>query len=199
MASSKEERVLDAARQLFLENGFAATSVDKVAKLADVSKATLYAHFEDKKALFREVVRRATLEYSSRVFNESELDQGEISDVLFQVARNLLNILKSVDGKRLFRLAISESERHPDIGRSFFEFGPDLATRRLETLLRDRTRRGELEIPDPYLAAHQFGELCKAEVFYRTMFNLASPPTASELELYARRAVTTFLRAYRAT
>ena len=44
--------ILDAARRLFLEHGYAVTSMDVVAQLAGVSKATVYARFESKEQLF---------------------------------------------------------------------------------------------------------------------------------------------------
>src|SRR5690625_5539928 len=55
-SSKKADQVLDAARRLFLERGFDATSMDDVAEMAGVSKATVYAHYNCKTALFAEVI-----------------------------------------------------------------------------------------------------------------------------------------------
>lgn len=58
-ARPKGERVLDAAVQVFLANGFDQTSMDAIAARAGVSKTTVYAHYADKLALFRAVVERS--------------------------------------------------------------------------------------------------------------------------------------------
>jgi hypothetical protein len=55
----KRDAVLDAAMALFIEQGFGATSIDSVAARARVSKATVYAHFENKDALFAAVMKLA--------------------------------------------------------------------------------------------------------------------------------------------
>src|ERR687894_330345 len=52
----KPRAILDAAAELFLAQGFASVSMDAVARRAGVSKATLYAHFPGKDALFAAVV-----------------------------------------------------------------------------------------------------------------------------------------------
>src|SRR5271167_594777 len=51
------QRLIDAARELFLKNGTRATSVDDIAKAAGTSRATFYAHFTDKQDVIREFAR----------------------------------------------------------------------------------------------------------------------------------------------
>src|ERR1700678_3279294 len=58
-ASPKRRQVIDAATELFLAKGYGAVSMDAVARAADVSKATLYAHFASKDALFATIIRDA--------------------------------------------------------------------------------------------------------------------------------------------
>jgi len=53
----KTEAILQGAMSEFLANGYAATSMDKVAKTAGVSKATVYSHFGDKEGLFSAVIQ----------------------------------------------------------------------------------------------------------------------------------------------
>ena len=55
-SARKRRAIMDAARNLFLRNGFAATSMDDVAALAAVSKQTVYKHFADKQRLFTEFI-----------------------------------------------------------------------------------------------------------------------------------------------
>src|ERR1700685_3610870 len=55
--SAKREGIVRAATALFMKDGYELTSMDAVAKKADVSKLTIYSHFADKSDLFREVIR----------------------------------------------------------------------------------------------------------------------------------------------
>ncbi|HEY9832621.1 MAG TPA: helix-turn-helix domain-containing protein, partial [Stenomitos sp.] len=58
LSAEKTNAILDGAMQEFLANGYAATSMDKVAAAAGVSKATVYSHFQDKQGLFTALVQR---------------------------------------------------------------------------------------------------------------------------------------------
>jgi AcrR family transcriptional regulator len=51
------QRLVDAARELFVQNGTRATSIDDIAKAAGTSRATFYAHFVDKQDVIREFAR----------------------------------------------------------------------------------------------------------------------------------------------
>lgn len=56
--ASKADAILDAARSLFLSNGYVGTSMDAVATVSAVSKQTVYNHFGDKRSLFEELLTR---------------------------------------------------------------------------------------------------------------------------------------------
>src|ERR1700685_4220571 len=55
--AAKRADILRAATALFLKDGYELTSMEAVAKKADVSKLTIYSHFADKAELFRNVIR----------------------------------------------------------------------------------------------------------------------------------------------
>src|ERR1700750_3398680 len=61
LAGEVDTRILDAARKMFLERGFEGASIDEIAEVARSGKATIYARFRDKRALFTEVVTRDIL------------------------------------------------------------------------------------------------------------------------------------------
>src|ERR1700730_16839402 len=61
LAGKVEERILDAARNVFLERGFEGASIDEIAKAARSGKPTIYARFANKRALFTAVVMREVL------------------------------------------------------------------------------------------------------------------------------------------
>src|SRR5919197_4362365 len=56
-SAARREAILTAALDEFAASGFAATRLDDVARRANVAKGTIYLHFEDKEALFQELIR----------------------------------------------------------------------------------------------------------------------------------------------
>ena len=52
---ARRERIYEAARQLFLEQGYAATTVEQIAEAADVAQTTFFNHFQSKDAVLREM------------------------------------------------------------------------------------------------------------------------------------------------
>jgi AcrR family transcriptional regulator len=61
------EAVLDAAKTLFVSNGFDATSVDEIARVAQASKGAVYHHFRDKQAIFTELFRTSQQAVTAKV------------------------------------------------------------------------------------------------------------------------------------
>ena len=64
--SAKRRQILDGARQVFLDLGFDGASMGEIARVAGVSKGTLYVYFADKHHLFEAIVEQETLEYGKR-------------------------------------------------------------------------------------------------------------------------------------
>src|SRR5258707_15490370 len=71
LAGEVEERILDAARKVFLDRGFEGASIEEIADVARSGKPTIYARFRDKKALFTAAVTRYVIAKQSRLMNFS--------------------------------------------------------------------------------------------------------------------------------
>src|SRR5712691_11952642 len=71
LAGEVEERILDAARKVFLDRGFEGASIEEIADVARSGKPTIYARFRDKKALFTAAVTRYVVAKQSRLMNFS--------------------------------------------------------------------------------------------------------------------------------
>src|ERR1700753_3833872 len=63
----KTEKIVEAASQLFLEQGYGAVSMDQIARDAGVSKATVYAHFESKENLFAAIIQDGCTAYAEGI------------------------------------------------------------------------------------------------------------------------------------
>jgi AcrR family transcriptional regulator len=191
----KFDQVLAGAREIFMKDGFEGASVDEIARAAGVSKATLYSYFPDKRLLFMEV--------ASAECNRQTLDTllmidrtAPVRDVLTLAARQMIAIFTARFAQRIFRVCVAESDRFPEIGRKFYESGPRAARRHVAEFLLEAQGRGELRIPDLELAADQFVELCKADIFARAVFGISDSFSKEETDRVALGAVDTFLARY---
>lgn len=188
----KARQILAGARETFLAEGFEGASVDAIARRAGVSKATLYSYFPDKRALFAAVVDEACQAQADRLFRV-EADGTDIESTLLGIARSMVAFVTSPFAQAMFRVAVAESARFPELGRTFYESGPQLGAARLAQLLSMAHARGQLCVDDAELAAHQFAELCRAELFYKVLFGIRPAPGEAEIERIARAAVATFM------
>jgi TetR/AcrR family transcriptional repressor of mexJK operon len=178
----KRRQIVDAARAVFLRNGYVGASMDEVAALASVSKQTVYKHFTDKEQLFTHLILATTAELDglARAIAATLGDGDDLAEDLGRLARLFLDALLQPDVLRLRRLIIAEADRFPDLGRTWYEQG------------------FERVLDDPRLAAdHLMGLLLWIPV-NRAMFcgGEAGAPTGAERDRLAAAAVTTFLRAY---
>ncbi len=191
----KVEQVLDGAREVFLADGFEGASVDTIARTAGVSKATLYSYFPDKRLLFMEVARCECGRQADAGLGLMQTDAPP-REVLTEAAHRMLCFFLSDFGLRVFRICVAESDRFPELGREFYESGPALVRGRLVAYLRGAVGRGELVIDDLDLAADQFVELCKADLFPRLMFGVGAGVTEADRTRVIDGAVETFMARY---
>src|ERR1700740_1757262 len=84
-AGEVDERILDAARKVFLERGFEGASVDEIAMAARSGKPTIYARVGDKRALFTAVVVRI-LVFRIAEFKSNVRPGGTIEERLARVS-----------------------------------------------------------------------------------------------------------------
>ncbi len=193
----KYDQVVTGAREVFLREGFEGASVDAIAKASRVSKATLYSYFPDKKLLFLEVAKAECLRQSDMAMVEAASGDG-IEAALTDVARRMTAFFLSDFGQQVFRICVAEADRFPELGRTFYQSGPALARQRLADFLQAGVARGDLSIDDCHLAADQFAELCKADLFPRKVFNIGGEITDADRERVIRGAVQTFMARYAA-
>lgn len=191
----KYDQVVAGAREVFLAEGFEGASVDLIARRAGVSKATLYSYFPDKRVLFIEVAKQECNSQADRALNVTPGDLP-IRDVLVGIAHKMMDFLTSPFAQRIFRICVAESDRFPELGRAFYMSGPRLMQDRLVEVFDQACARGELEIEDTRMAALQFQELMKADIFVKMVFNIIDAPTKSDRDRVINGAVDMFLARY---
>jgi TetR/AcrR family transcriptional regulator, mexJK operon transcriptional repressor len=198
-AARKRRAILDAARAVFLRNGYLGTSMDEVASVAAVSKATVYKYFADKESLFSEMVR-TTLDAASDPNYEDVMrlgDTDELETGLREFARRQLERVMQPQILQMRRLVIGEASRFPALGRVFYERGAGRTLDALATVFGSLAERGLLELADPALAAAQFNWLIMSLPVNRAMLTGEDRgPSKAELGRYVDSGVEVFLAAY---
>jgi TetR/AcrR family transcriptional repressor of mexJK operon len=194
----KRAAILEAAQQVFFANGFVGTSMDEVAATAAVSKQTVYKHFTDKEALFREVVTNVVRARDSEITAEFlSTGNGSVDDSLQSFARNFLVGVMQPNVLKLRRLVIGEAGRFPELGQSYFDLGPKRAVEQLALALREAAARQRVRLEDPELAAqHLLWLILSIPLNQAMLLGDEISYTEAALNRYADEGVMAFLRAY---
>ena len=191
----KYDQVIEGARAVFLRDGFEGASVDDIAREAGVSKATLYSYFPDKRQLFSEMVGVLCRRQAEQA--NMEIDFGAPpAAVLPLVGRRLMRFILSPTGQRLFRICVAETDRFPELGAEYYRCGPQMVQTRLRDYLLEASARCEVRFDDANLAAAQFAELCRAELWAKVIFGVQPSVTEAEIARTVDGATLMFLARY---
>jgi AcrR family transcriptional regulator len=178
------EAIIDAATELFLRDGFVATSMEAIAAAAGVSKRTLYSRFADKPMLFRAALTHLIARWLPP-FDAAIEQTASLDEALLLTARHMLAAALAPEALALYRLLVAESERIPDLPALLHAAGAGAAIARIaERLQRDG-------VADAWWAAAQFQRLVLTGPQHHAM-GLAPPLSAEALDGWAARCVALF-------
>jgi TetR/AcrR family transcriptional repressor of mexJK operon len=198
-SARKRQAILHAARDLFLRRGYAGTSMDEVALIAEASKVTIYKHFSDKHTLFIAVVTDAIDE--AKAGSQSLVDKlGHSNDLeldLRDFARQHVALVTQPHLIQMRRMIIAEAHRFPDLARAWHRVGPERAHASLAGQIDKLVARGQLQVPDSLVAAQLLNYLILSVPLNEAMFTGRDKAYSRRyLNRYADEAVRVFLAAY---
>jgi len=198
--SPKRLAIIDAATRLFVGAGFGATSMDAIAAEANVSKRTVYSHFENKEALFAGVMegmcaRQKTDDVCPLNCGE-EVSSAPPEVMLKRMAVHLLTMITSAETNELFRVVMGEAGRFPELGRTFYDNGPGWVIAAVTDYVKNRNAEGVMDVADPELAGRQYLALVVDPLKLELTLGIKQPPTAVEIEQVADDAVCAFMKIY---
>jgi len=200
-AGEVENRILDAARRVFLERGLAGASMDEIASLARAGKPTIYARFENKEALYAAVVRR-NVDGIARF--ECFIPEGAtIEERLANVAATFLHSALAGDTVDLMRLGISEARRFPDLAFGIHRMARGRAEEIVARQLGEIAQTGALGAL-PAFAPERLAATTKVlvdltflPIIMQALFGERLELLRAEIEPHAVRSVAFFLAACR--
>jgi TetR/AcrR family transcriptional repressor of mexJK operon len=195
--------VVDAARTLFLDQGYAATTMEQIAAKAGLTKRTLYNNYGGKDALFTEIVA-ATLAYAesfARGLHEeftAGVTAANLATTLHDLGRRLALGIIRPEVIALRRLLIREAPSFPTLGGEYFDRAPGQVLEALAAGFALLARRRLLRVPNADRAAAQFAYLVAGEPLDHAML-VGTLPSSAHVVACARDGVETFLTRYAAT
>jgi TetR/AcrR family transcriptional regulator, mexJK operon transcriptional repressor len=189
---AKRGAIVRGAKQVFLKKGFAGTSMDAVAEKARASKMTVYRHFGSKDALFAGVIT----ELCQQIVGDEFEDMLKLppARALRAFAEKIVAIVFAPETLELHRIVIAESRRFPELGRMFYESGPEMCINVLARYFSQNRRNLRLNGGSTRRAAEEFLELLRGYAHLRVLLGLEKAPSRREIDSRIGTALRHVLR-----
>lgn len=189
----KRDAIIQAGARVFMEQGFGSANMDEVARLANVSKATIYSHFDGKQDLFGAIIT-GRCQAMIPIIEAAALGDQAPAEALRAIGRQFLDLLLSKGPLSLYRVVLAEAARFPALGRTFYQSGPDKIAGALADYLARQHEAGVLEVPNPRVSAEQFFGMVLGQAHVRVLLGVSEAvPAPEERREIVELAVRTFL------
>lgn len=189
---------MDAALEVFREEGFERASIDRIVARSGGSKATLYKLFKNKDGLFFAILRRAAERVGRSENVPGPTTPAELRAVLTGIGHGIVGniLIEPIIG--LYQLAVEAARRSPELGRLYFEGGPQKAQGDFALFLEQIDECGLLAIDDRELASRFFFGMLLDKHHLAMSLGVWAPVSEAEAQRLVDGAVTVFLAAYSA-
>ena len=192
----KRAAILEAARDLFVADGFDGTSVDAISAAAGVSKRTVYDYFGDKQTLLSAVVGACSSSLMTTIneaLSEFLANPVDLEEALIAFSTRILSTtLTSSDYAALIRLVTTEAAHLPSKSADYW-----MSTEpedRIAERFAEFHSQGRMDAPRPRLAADHYIALTMGSALEKQRDDPdGDPATITE---YIVDGVRAFLRAY---
>jgi len=188
--AERRQRLCEVAATVFLRDGYSGSSMEEVARLAGMSKRTLYHVFPSKAALFEATIGTALAPIALDTEMEREPD----------LRRALVNILTAAASHLLaerqigiFRLVIGERQCSPELAAATLRVLSSRGSSALARRLTAEAEAGRLSLGNPDIAARMLYGMVLGSVQIRLLLGVRSAPTQIEIATLATNAVDLFL------
>lgn len=194
LTDRKRAAILDAAVAEFRQSGYEATSMDRVAATAGVSKRTVYNHFPSKEALFAQILQQL-FDRSLEGVDLAYRGDRPLRAQLLELVKQKLRLLHDANFVDLARVAIAAGIHSPERAQDMVARMGD-REEGLTAWIRAAAADGRLKTTDPLFASMQLQGLVKGFAFW-PQITLGQPPlTAAQQKQVAEAAVDMFLAYY---
>ena len=190
-ALRRDARLLEIAAAMFMERGFDATTIDAVAEAANVGKATLYARYRDKAALFAAVFHRQIDRWLSISAPEAPGPDDRVADVLLAMGRRMAAAALTPEAVAINRIVTAQAVRFPELAQMVHREGWQRSNDVVAAVLDHFARDGQIAVEDVKMAADLFLSLVLGRLSRLAMLGIATDP--EQIDRRVEAAVRLFL------
>ena len=151
---TRPQELLDAALELFVEKGFAATRSEEVATRAGVSKGTLYLYYPSKEELFKAVIRHNLSNLIAEGQELVDAFQGTASDLLVTLVNVWWERVGNTPAAGIHKVILSEVRNFPDLAQFYADEVIAPADRLFSTAVQRGIDSGEFRDLPVHNVAH---------------------------------------------
>lgn len=146
---ARPAEIIDAALDLFVVNGFSATKLDEVARMAGVSKGTVYLYFESKEALLREAVKQIIVPEVVKAEQQAADFTGSQTELLTALIFNWWEAVGKTRLAGIPKLMVSEAANFPELAEFYLETVVSRARNLIAKTIKNGIESGEFRDCDP--------------------------------------------------
>jgi AcrR family transcriptional regulator len=194
-AAQLDRDVRECALRLFLEHGYDGTSMDAIASAAGTTKASLYARYPSKEAVFSSVLQWAIQRSDWPVREPDPPDLDDLEGALTVIANAALRRALHPSMVKLGRIAIAHASRFPELARRTHGVGFWPRQQLVVELLQRHAAAGTIDAEDPETLAELFLGMVAGVPARLASFGIVR--SAADQERHTRVAVRLFLRGLR--
>lgn len=191
-SQKKQDDILKASCELFLERGYNAVSLDDILERVGGSKTTLYSYYGCKEGLFAATVQKVCHEKLGPLLAMDVADMDPKAG-LNAMGRQFLLIMSDPEGRAFFRAMIAEAQRFPELASAFFSAGPETTLRLLRRNIEHWQKTGSLRGGNPEVLASQFLGLMMGNFHLKSLLGIMEPMTERQIRRWVAQGTETFL------
>lgn len=188
-------RILDATFAAFMKSGYANASMLEIATLARVSKRALYDLVGNKQAMLVACITERAKRLQVPADLPEPHDRAALERTLADFGAQLLREVTDPAVIAVFRLAIAEAVRAPEVAQALNSIAREASRKALCTIMT-RAQSAELIVGRPPEMADQFAGLLWRNTMLNLLLGVAERPTLKEIAQRARDSAAAFLQLY---
>jgi AcrR family transcriptional regulator len=189
-------RIIGATFDVLMERGYAGANTREIARQAKVSKRELYALFGSKQAILTAMIagRSRRMQFSSTL--PAVRSREALAEALTRFGATLVREVCDPAVMALFRLAVVEAERSPEVARALDEGGRKASRATLADFLAGAQAGGLISGAEPETMTGQFFALLWGDLLTSLLMRVAEAPEAAEIDRRAGAATRALLALY---
>ena len=193
---TKDRAILDAATELFLDNGYQNVTIGNIMERAGCSRETIYRYYKGKEDIF---ARITALQMESYLETMKSVTTGESTDLREGLLNWSVSLLSSVTAEnyiRFRRLVISEVNNRPSHGKLYFDQTYSKGTQAVTEFFRAFQQQGKLANIDPQRLSRYFVGMLLYDVMHMRVLNVRRQLSKAQIKKLAAQTVDDFLLGY---